>query len=213
LKQRNSLLRHAKIDPLQLSIWDNELCGLAEKVTLARQRYLEKLMPVLMEVVSYFHLELDFSFQFYRGWKEDVPLVDLLKANLARDKKSGFTQAGPHRAEIRILSDGAPAANSLSRGQTKMLVSALKLAQGKLFKQQTGSNCLFLLDDLPSELDSVHREKIGQLLYEMGVQMFLTAVELDDLKGLWGNRLPGEQKMFHVEQGSIRVTDFDGQPI
>lgn len=213
LKQRNSLLRHVKIDPLQLSIWDNELCGLAEKVTLARRMYLEKLKPVLMDVVSYFGLEQDFSFQFYKGWKDELSLVELLKANLARDKKSGFTQAGPHRAEIRIHSDGAPAANVLSRGQTKMVVSALKLAQAKLFYQETGYNCLFLLDDLPSELDGVHRAKLGSLLYEMGVQMFLTAVDLDDLKGLWGNRLPEERKMFHVEQGSIRATGFDGQPI
>jgi len=203
LKQRNSLLRHAKIDPLQLSIWDKEFCALAERVSSARQAYLARLMPILNQVAEELGLAEDISFQLYCGWKEDLPLLEQLKASLQRDRKAGFTQVGPHRAELKILTGGSLAANILSRGQAKMLVSALKLAQGKLFYRDAGHNCLFLLDDLPSELDAIHREKLGNMLFDMGVQMFLTGVELNDIKGLWGSRLPEEHQMFHVEQGGI----------
>lgn len=204
LKQRNSLLRHAKIDPLQLSIWDNEFCTLAEKVNGARQDYLAKLIPVVKDVLNSIGLPGELSFQFQSGWKEDTSLNDQLKHNLVRDRKLGFTQAGPHRAEIKICTDGSLAANILSRGQTKVLVSALKLAQGQLFQQEMGYNCLFLLDDLPSELDAAHREKLGSMLFDMGVQMFLTGVDPRDLKGLWGSQLSQDHGMFHVEHGDIK---------
>ncbi len=42
------------------------------------------------------------------------------------------------------------AAEHLSRGQKKLVVSALKLAQGQLYAAQRGQPCVYLIDDLPA---------------------------------------------------------------
>lgn len=41
-----------------------------------------------------------------------------------------YTAHGPHKADFRIRADGAPVEDTLSRGQLKLLMCALRLAQG-----------------------------------------------------------------------------------
>ena len=47
-----------------------------------------------------------------------------------------------------------PVEDLLSRGQLKLLMCALRLAQGEYFTRQSGQQCLYLLDDFASELDA-----------------------------------------------------------
>lgn len=208
LKHRNSLLRHGKLDRLQLSIWDREYCSLSERIATARERYLEQLAPFISDVVSRLELSGDVRLHFSAGWDRQGDLAKQLEASLLRDQKAGFSHVGPHRAELKIFSGKLLAADVLSRGQGKMLVYALKLAQGMLFKEKTGKSCIYMLDDLPSELDSVHRRAVGQILHDMEVQVLVTGVEKSDLSTLWdpvlgvsGRR--GVQAVFHVEQGRV----------
>ena len=50
----------------------------------------------------------------------------------------GFTQQGPQRAELKTSLSKRPAVEVLSRGQQKLVVSALKLAQGRLLESLPG---------------------------------------------------------------------------
>jgi DNA replication and repair protein RecF len=112
----------------------------------------------------------------------------------------GFTQYGPHRAELLIRVDGQSAQTGISRGQQKTLVALLRLAQAQHFTESTGRNCILLYDDLAAELDTGHRQEILAVLVKMKVQLFLTAIEAEqiDLSG-WETK-----KMFHVEQGRVK---------
>ena len=95
-----------------------------------------------------------------------------------------------------------PANEVLSRGQTKIVVTAMQVAQGYLYHEMTEQQCLYLLDDLPSELDLFHRKRVGGLLFRLGAQTFVTGVVKEDLMGSW----PSEDehvRMFHVEQGHV----------
>lgn len=112
----------------------------------------------------------------------------------------GFTQHGPQRADLRIRLGRRPAVEVLSRGQQKLVVSALKLAQGRLLEQSTGRSCLYLVDDLPAELDAEHRRVFCRLLETMRCQAFITSVEHDALVGPWETHTP--IAMFHVKQAT-----------
>jgi DNA replication and repair protein RecF len=112
------------------------------------------------------------------------------------------TSHGPHRADLRVRFKQQPASDVLSRGQIKIVVTAMQIAQGFLFRERTGRQCLYLLDDLPSELDVQHREKVGKLLFHLGAQTFITGVAKEDVVLSW----PKEStkiSMFHVERGGI----------
>jgi DNA replication and repair protein RecF len=201
LKQRNSLLRHGRIDDQQLAVWTQELVGLGEKLDYFRQCYFDLLMPVFETTLARL-LDIDgLSLKYYRGWDSDRSLGDVLSSNLARDREVGHTQTGPHRADLKLRYQSSNAADILSRGQQKLVVCALRVAQGYLLSQETGRSCVYLIDDLPSELDKDHRTALCGLLEELGCQVFVTCVDYNDLAGCWSVDAP--VSMFHVEHGEI----------
>lgn len=210
LKHRNSLLRHGRIDPLQLAVWDREFVLVSNQISEFRSKYLSTLLPVFEDVCLRLGVSGGLKLTYVAGWDLDVGLERLLQAGLERDQKSGHTQAGPHRGDLKIQLGGRMASEVLSRGQTKILITALKIAQGYLLRSITGRQCIYLLDDLPAELDLKHRQLVGHLLADLGVQVLITGVDADDLRYSWpdmGDRTEKLLKVFHVEQGCIQVIE------
>ena len=111
--------------------------------------------------------------------------------------------AGYQLADLKITVNGQEAAQILSRGQQKLLVCALKIAQGYIFSQLTGRKTIYLVDDLPSELDEKHRDLLAHWLNTMSTQVFITGVEADTLASTWRKLPEVKCKMFHVEQGIV----------
>ena len=198
LKQRNQLLRHGRIDDDSLSVWNTELAMLAEKITAYRRQYLAELIVDVAALASEFHCLNGLELDYYQGWSEGLTLAKVLEADRTRDFASGSTNHGAHKADIRIKLDGAPAADRLSRGQTKLLVYALKLAQANHFRRQMGQSCLFLLDDLPAELDYEHRAQVIKCLNGLNCQYFMTGVDKKDFELLVEGMA---HRMFHMEHG------------
>lgn len=198
LKQRNAAIRTG-MKPSDIQIWDKGLVDNALKITELRNNYLEGILPVLRE---YTHRLIGFEpeFTYSQGWQKDEALSDKLLSSLETDMTQGYTRAGPHRADLIIKHDGLPAQASFSRGQQKLLVGAMRLAQITHLKQQTGQQTVLLVDDLAAELDEDKRARLLQLLEETGAQLFVTVTEanLVDISA-WD-----QVKMFHVEHGKIK---------
>jgi DNA replication and repair protein RecF len=203
LKQRNSLLRHDRIDADQLAGWTTELIEIGEQIDGYRRAYFEAFLPVLLDTLSIILNLEGVELNYYCGWDKARGLAETLKANFARDGELGYTQSGPHRADIKIRYKGALAADILSRGQQKLLVCAMRIAQARVLVQKAGKRCVFLVDDLPSELDKERRKLLCGLLEELGSQVFITCVDAQDLAGCWSSE--AEIKMFHVEHGQVSV--------
>jgi len=86
----------------------------------------------------------------------------------------------------------------------------LKIAQSLYLQTQQALPTVFLIDDLPSELDHHHIQKLGALMEGLQTQVFMTCVDPSPLKTFWKN--PDRINMFHVEHGQIRqATDFGDQ--
>ena len=81
-----------------------------------------------------------------------------------------------------------------------MAVAALQLSQTKLFTQETQRRGIFLLDDIGAELDADKRERFIDGLIETGTQVFVTAIEQEQLEFV--NKYK-DKKMFHVEHGNV----------
>lgn len=203
LKHRNSLLRRDRIDRFELSIWDQELVLLTERIHALRdacmRRFFESFFPLLEEILVVEGLKLT----YHRGWDGDTSYADALAASYDRDIRQGFTHVGSHRADLRITLNGQGAAEILSRGQQKLLVCALKIAQGYVFSTITGRKCIYLVDDLPAELDEGHRALLVSWLTKMETQVFVTGVEKEPLVDSWKNSSSMDMKLFHVEHGKV----------
>ena len=206
LKQRNSLLRRGRIQRSLLAPWESEVVAAAEKVDEYRRAYLQQLKPVFEDILSRLVELDDLTLSYYRGWDKEKPLNQVLDEQFERDSVLGYTQAGPQRADLRLRSGTMNAVDVLSRGQQKLVVCALKIAQGSLLKcQGVQQDCVFLVDDLPSELDESHRRALCALLEDLECQIFVSSVEAEQMRDCWKNDTP--LSMFHVEHGRIVQTD------
>jgi DNA replication and repair protein RecF len=200
LKQRNQLLRHGRIDKDSLRAWTQELVPLNEQITQHRQQYLSLLEAHINPIVENFGGLGAVTLEYMQGWSKSAQIVDVLDEDLERDIATGSTSHGAHRADIRIFVDGALAADCLSRGQSKLLVYALKLAQASQYRQISGQGCLFLLDDLHAELDAANRKDVVSYLSSLGCQYFVTGVDKQDFSDLFDG---AACRMFHVEHGAV----------
>ena len=135
------------------------------------------------------------------GWDTEKKYSQYLIDSREKDAQRGFTQAGAHRADLKVKVGKLAAADVLSRGQQKLLVAALRLAQGKLLQKQTGRRPIYLVDDLPAELDKRHRERFVEALFDTGSQVFITCVDVDNLVAAYADR--EKPAMFHVEHGRV----------
>ncbi|HSX02852.1 MAG TPA: DNA replication/repair protein RecF [Candidatus Saccharimonadia bacterium] len=183
LRQRNALLEGFEIGPVrdQIFAWDVQLAELALAVYERRQTLLAALnaaLPALYgdiagEAVS---LELEYL-PSVPGQRYGDEFLEALARNLPRDLGAGFTTIGPHREDFRIHFKAGAIGAIASRGETRTVVLALKLAEVAYAEAQTGRRPLLLLDDVFSELDHDRR---GYLLERLqGHQAVITTTDAD----------------------------------
>ena len=205
LKHRNTLLRHGKISGDELSLWTSSFVRASDEVDSYRRQYIIDFIEVFESIVAELAQMSGIKIEYRRGWQKDKGLDAVLSDCVFRDKHQGFTSFGPHKAELRITKDGSMASEYLSRGQEKLLICALKLAQAAAFERLTGKKCIFLIDDLPSELDAKYREILCRYLERLKCQVFVTCTDRNDFDGKWS--CPEQIKWFHVEHGQIKQAE------
>ncbi|OOZ37550.1 DNA replication/repair protein RecF [Solemya velesiana gill symbiont] len=194
LNQRNAALRS---DTGQARIWDRELIKTGEQINAHRFKYLQLLEEALKNELDLFLPIFKCTFDWRPGWDREKGFEHALKETFQSDCKRGFTQSGPQRADLVIRIDGQKAAEVASRGQQKLLITALKIAQIKVTSQINGEEQILLLDDLAAELD---RENLGKTLNRiqaLSVQSFITATDDILFKDF------DIERVFHVEHGRI----------
>ena len=203
LKQRNILLRKTRGG--DDGAWTSEMAAVGEQVHRARERVTALLSDELSEVLA--SMGVDFpgmSLILRSGWAAGESLTSALSVSAQSDRQRGFTQVGPHRADLQCLLGGRLANEVLSRGQMKVLMSAMRVAQGRVLAEVAGRAPVFLLDDVGAELDSGNARAVFSVLAEKKAQVLATAVSLGDLSR-WADFAP--LTVFHVEQGVITETN------
>lgn len=198
LKQRNAALRSKQ--PINtIKLWDEQLIQHAKIITLSRENYLLRFIPIFNKYVEkLMGLSVELSYQ--RGWNAEYSFTDSLQQSFDKDTFKGFTTLGPHRSDLEIFCKGNLVQNCFSRGQQKLLVCAMRLAQISHLKLETNQQSILLVDDLAAELDLEHRQSLIELLIDTQAQLFVTATEHNSFE------LPPEieSKMFHVEHGNLK---------
>ena len=193
LKQRNAAL---KAGGRGLSAWDAEIIELGERVDAIRRRVLEASLATLLEQGAAL-LGSRVGFEYAAGWTDEKSLAEALHASLERDLAQGTTHVGPHRADLRLLHEERQARKLVSRGQQKLLASAMILAASQIVQTSIGRVMVLLLDDPAAELD---RQSLGRLLEQvvsLDCQVIATSLDPDALE------FPQEPARFHVEHGRL----------
>lgn len=198
LKQRNAALLNAR-NYGDMAMWDSEFIPLAMQISQWREAYAEALSANITQTCQLFLPEIELQQRFYYGWDKTHDFAEVLKAGFERDKQLGYTFAGPQKADLRLKANGIPLDDVLSRGQLKLMICALRLAQGEHLMQSRQRHCIFLLDDFASELDQHKRELLAERLKACQSQVFISAIHLNQLQ-----QMPLEQSaVFTLDNGVV----------
>ncbi|MFP1952601.1 DNA replication/repair protein RecF [Lonsdalea quercina] len=204
LRQRNAALRQTSHYG-QMRAWDQELVPLAEQISQWRAAYSAAIVDDIGATCGQFLPEFSLSFSFQQGWDRESDYAELLERHFERDRMLGYTAFGPHKADFRIRAGGVAVEDMLSRGQLKLLMCALRLAQGEFLTRNSGLKCVYLIDDFASELDSARRRLLAERLKATQAQVFVSAISAEQIADMVGEN----GKMFSVEQGKITVQSQD----
>jgi DNA replication and repair protein RecF len=199
LRQRNAALR-SRMPAKQVTIWDTELLDAAQTIHEFRRNYFETLEPHLQAEVKLLLPDKTLVLMYQPGWPANSSLPDALSQSLEKDRGQGFTQYGPHRSDFTLSVNGQGVPLHCSRGQQKVLVVSFMLAQVQLQQDKSVPMGAFLLDDLTSELDSRHQQRVLAALHDLNCQVFVSAIEPDGIDiAVWQ-----AVKRFHVEHGEVQ---------
>lgn len=197
LKQRNQALRQGA-PAAEVEAWNPELVQAGQEVHGYREAQVEALKGPLTSELRSLLPGLEWSMELSRGWAAARTLAEALAEHLEQDRRHGLTVAGPHRAELKLKLAGRSAKHQISRGQQKLMIAALLLAQARLITERTGRRPVLLIDDFPAELGGAYQAALLASLARYGGQVFVTAIELTDTL-----RSAPENAMFHVEHGAV----------
>jgi DNA replication and repair protein RecF len=217
LIQRNTLLRQVRERRQrrdQLDFWNAELVKLGAYVVARRVETIgalnEDLAPLFRDLGG---SQQDLSVSYQPTTHDPAELGDdtsslaeLYTARAAdlleREIEQGVSLVGPHRDDFNFVVDGVDLHDYGSRGQQRLAVVALKLAEAQFMRKQTEERPILLLDDILSELDPVRR---GFVLAQAGRagQTLITTTDLSD----FGTDLLSRAAIVRVERGALTTQE------
>lgn len=187
LAQRNALvsaIRAGRAGRGSLPAWDGELARHGVALMADRAATIDRLRPRFAEHAE--GLGLDGDAQLSYRPRSKAATAEELAAELAErvdgDLQRGFTGHGPHRDDLAFSLDGRDLRAYGSRGQQRLALLSLLLAEREELAEVRGAAPLMLLDDPMSELDAGRRERLVQVL-RRGGQSVIAATELGLVPG------------------------------
>ena len=195
MRQRNAALK-ARASGAAMRSWNAEFVEIGESLDASRRRALEEARDTL-EHYGQGLLGTAIGFEYQQGWNREKSLLEVLEEGLEREQQLGTTQHGPHRADLRIRYDERQARKLVSRGQQKLLASAMVIAATDTAQAALERPLLLLLDDPAAELDSAALERLMTAVAGLGCQVVATSLEKTSLD------VPHGATVFHVEHGVL----------
>ena len=174
LKQRNTLLRK-RAPKKEFSPWDDMLVSISNELHNLRVEYFEVWSASFQSILEKL-TDTPCTIRYYKGWDRKntgKELSIILNEQFEVDCQRQFTQSGAHQADICFDVTIHKAKHSLSRGQQKIILIALKLAQASLLSK----TCIYLFDDVSAELDAVHLQRLFDRLQQIKGQFIFTAID------------------------------------
>ena len=176
IKQRNALLRQ-KASQQHLIPWNNQVVELSYELDRLRTAYFDDWTDAFKKFLTQL-TDVPCDIRYYKGWdkkQSGKDLATILEEQLASDMQAQYTHSGAHQADVLFEVSDLKAKQKLSRGQQKIILIALKLAQAQLIQKP----CIYLFDDIAAELDAHHLQRFFNCLEHVTGQFFMTAIEQD----------------------------------
>ncbi|MEK6221219.1 MAG: DNA replication/repair protein RecF [Chloroflexota bacterium] len=231
LQQRNALLKQLfKLngEREQLSFWDERLAKRGAKIILARIQAIQEIenfagaihhdltrgeevlrlsyqpaydpAPPVQKQTQLLVAPVDRSSIIVE--KIESGLLARLKTIRGEEIQRGVTTIGPHRDEVRFLSNGIDLGIYGSRGQVRSTMMTMKLAEMAWMKSKTGFEPVLLLDEVLAELDEYRRVDLLARVTSSSQTLLSTTDKL-----LFEENFLKKSKILRIHDGRLEDTE------
>lgn len=229
LSQRNALLKQLSEgggDREQLAFWDERLAKRGAPLIFNRIQAIQELDQLagrihheLTRGEEVLRVDYQPSYDPLPKPKNQPTLIDAPtdRANVSLEKiESGFleklgslrkeeivrgmTTIGPHRDEMRFLSNGIDLGIYGSRGQVRTAMLTMKLAEVDWMHEKTGHHPVLLLDEVLAELDEERRADLLKRISNSN-QALLTTTDLH----LFDPKLIKDWQVWELADGVLKA--------
>ena len=175
------------------------MAATGKRIQQARQIFIKKLQekanPLFNQV---FHGEFKVN-QIPGEILGEAEFMNCLKKERSKDREFGYTRHGPHRDDLVLEIGSEKVAAVFSRGQTKLFVSLLLLAEAQTLSELGGIQPVVLIDDYSAELDKNASRYLLSIVDKLPFQVFLTSVSMPGK-----NTFSTAVIRFHVKHGKLQ---------
>jgi len=175
VRQRNRLLfriREEGVSRSQLVFWNQLLIRNGDYITRKREKFIEFVNKLHGLNNQNFQLEYDRSV-ISEGRLEQYSEEEIAAAT---------TLVGPHRDDFVFKEEARDLSAYGSRGEQRMGILWLKMAELAFIEEKSGEKPTLLLDDIFSELDHEHREVVMGIIKNQ--QTIITTADEHSVSGL-----------------------------
>ncbi len=189
LDNRNALLLAAHNDTESYMLWTNQLLALSAEIQQKRQQalsWLSQEVTILYEALFPGAGEgISFAYEYSKTYGDAAQLrtaEELIARHpsiMTRERAAKRTLFGAHVDDLGISFQQKSSKIYASRGQQKLIVMILKLAQVAFMKKR-GEEVIVLVDDFMADFDEAKMEILIPLLATLPSQLILTS-PIEDL--------------------------------
>jgi len=198
--QRNRLLRTRSSRGLEA--WDEQVASLGAGITMRRRALVGRLAAAVAPVyraLSRRDEQLALEHAASLEGADEAAMVEAARDALARRRAEelarGVTLVGPHRDDLRLRAGGRELGTYGSRGEQLTAMLALRLAERRVLREETGQEPVLLFDDVLFVLDEERRACLLDAV--QGAQALLTATAMTDV--------PRDAVVYRVRGGAVEA--------
>ena len=219
LLQRNQvlrLIRERRQSPGALEPWTEQMLDWGAQILRQRLTMLReidaRLAPIFRDLAGTSEtLQLVYRSTVCDAAADPADLVESFRQRqvhvAAREVDQAVSLVGPHRDDFTFVLDGIDLNTYGSRGQQRLAVLALKLAEADWMRAEIGELPVVLLDDMLSELDPQRRAYVLQRVAEPEPshqrQVWITSTDANDESHL--RELLSTAQRFVIDAGQVRT--------
>lgn len=204
LKQRNAAIKDQRTE--LLDIYDQKLASYGLQIMKSRRAVADSFSAIFPDIYNAVSLEdRGIEISYRPSWNEELGedgIIEKLESQRDVDLKMNTTTSGPHRDRFLINDRNGLFTSSASTGQMRLASLVFRSAQAAFYRQKTGQNPIFLIDDVLLELDSQKRARYLSFLGHYN-QAFFTFLPEEKYFGSMFDMEESQTLMYTVSEGSF----------
>ncbi len=182
--QRTKIIQEHRFHEEQYILWTDQLIATSHEIIRYRIHYLTQLKTKITEIIKLYDTassgsplaENFLTFNYHE--KRSIATQEEREHLLNDELRAQRNLYGPHLDDIEFLVHERNSRSFASRGQQKLAVMLLKIAQARLLlgdlTSSSNSSILFLIDDFLTDFDEIRVKKLLKLLFGLQVQLIIT---------------------------------------